>query len=96
MRWTLKAKPDKTKITHLTEGFDFLGFNIKQYKVNNTKTGYKLLIKPSKEFLKDTRKDIREIFLKHKGKPVGLLVKALNPVIRGKANYLNKTHYQQK
>ncbi len=86
----LQLSPEKTKIVHLTEGFDFLGFNIKHYKVNNTQTGYKLLIKPSKEFLKETRKDIREIFLNHKGKPVGLLIKSLNPVIRGKANYMNK------
>jgi hypothetical protein len=86
----LKLSPEKTKIVHLIEGFDFLGFNIRHYKVNNTKTGYKLLIKPSKQFLKQTRKDIREIFLNYKGKPVGLLIKALNPVIRGKANYMKR------
>lgn len=86
----LQLSKEKTRIVHLTKGFDFLGFNIKHYKVNNTKTGYKLLIKPSKEFLKNTRKDIREIFLKYKGRPVELLIKALNPVIRGKANYMNK------
>ena len=86
----LKLSPEKTKITHITEGFDFLGFNIRQYKVNNTKTGYKLLIKPSKEFLQKTRNDIREIFLNHHGKSVGKLIGKINPVIRGKANYLNK------
>lgn len=81
---------EKTKIVHLLEGFDFLGFNIKHYKVKNTKTGLKLLIKPSKEFLKKTRNDIREIFLNHSGKRVDLLIGKINPVIRGKANYLNK------
>ncbi len=86
----LKLSQEKTKIVHLTEGFDFLGFNIKHYRVKNTKTGYKLLIKPSKYFLKETRNDIKEIFLSHIGKPVGILIKALNPVIRGKANYMNK------
>ena len=65
--------------------------NCKAQKVNNTKTGYKLLIKPSKDFLKDTRKDIRETFLEHIGKPVGLLIKALNSIIRGKANYLTSS-----
>lgn len=84
----LELSPEKTKIVHITEGFDFLGFNIRQYKVKNTKTGYKLLIKPSKEFLKQTRKDIKEIFLNHIGKPVGTLIAAINPVIRGKANYM--------
>ena len=86
----LELSMEKTKIVHITEGFDFLGFNIRHYKVNNTKTGYKLLIKPSKEYLKQTRRDIREIFLKHKGKSVRQLIAAINPVIRGKANYMRK------
>jgi RNA-directed DNA polymerase len=86
----LELSIEKTRITHITEGFDFLGFNIRHYKVKNTKTGYKLLIKPNKEFLKQTRKDLREIFLVNKGKPVGVIIGKINPVIRGKANYLNK------
>ncbi|MDJ0597032.1 MAG: group II intron reverse transcriptase/maturase [Pleurocapsa sp. MO_226.B13] len=86
----LNLSSEKTKIVHITEGFDFLGFNIRQYKVKNTKTGYKLLIKPSKEFLKKCRSDIREIFLNHKGKKLDLLIGKINPVIRGKANYMNK------
>ena len=86
----LKLSEEKTKIVHITEGFDFLGFNVRQYKVNNTKTGYKLLIKPSKKFLQKTRNDLREIFLNHAGKSVNKLIGKINPVIRGKANYLNK------
>ena len=86
----LKLSTEKTNIVHITEGFDFLGFNIRQYKVKNTKTGYKLLIKPSKKFMQKTRNDIRDIFLNHSGKSVGSLIGKINPVIRGKANYLNK------
>ena len=86
----LELSPEKTNIYHITEGFDFLGFNIRQYKVKNTKTGYKLLIKPSKNFLKKTRRDIRDIFLSHIGKETKVLIGNINPVIRGKANYLNK------
>ena len=86
----LKLSDEKTKIVHITEGFDFLGFNIRQYKVKNTKTGYKLLIKPSKDFLKKTRSDIREVFLNHNGKKVDHLIGKINPIIRGKANYMNK------
>ncbi|MUV38539.1 RNA-directed DNA polymerase [Lentibacillus sp. JNUCC-1] len=37
---------DKTKITHIEEGFDFLGFNIRKYKTHN---GSKVLTKPSKD-----------------------------------------------
>ncbi len=86
----LKLSTEKTNIVHIIEGFDFLGVNIRHYKVNNTKTGYKLLIKPSKKFLQKTRNDIREVFLNHSGKRVGDLIGKINPVIRGKANYLNK------
>lgn len=84
----LKLSEDKTKIVHATEGFNFLGFNIRQYPVTNTATGYKLLIKPSKEFLNKTRKRLKEVFLEHKGKSVVQLIKAINPVIRGIANYV--------
>ena len=86
----LELSLEKTNIYHITEGFDFLGFNIRHYKVNNTKTGYKLLIKPSKKFLQKTRNDLREIFLNHSGKRISDLIGKINPVIRGKANYLNK------
>ena len=86
----LELSKEKTKILHITEGFDYLGFNIRHYKASNTKTGYKLLIKPSKELLRKTRQDIREIFLSHHGKPVSTLIGKINPIIRGKANYMNK------
>ena len=86
----LSLSVEKTKIVNLLDGFDFLGFNIRHYKVKNTKTGLKLLIKPSKDFLQKTRNDIREVFLNHIGKPVDVLIGKINPIIRGKANYLNK------
>ena len=86
----LELSSEKTRICHITEGFDFLGLNVRHYKVKCTKTGYKLLIKPNKKFLQKTRNDIREIFLNHHGKSVGNLIGKINPVIRGKANYLNK------
>jgi len=45
----LELSLEKTKITHIDEGFNFLGFNIRKYKG-------KLLIKPSKESIKAVRK----------------------------------------
>ncbi len=42
----LTLSEEKTRIVHITEGFDFLGFNIRQYKTPKTaRSGYKLLIK---------------------------------------------------
>ena len=86
----LELSQEKTKIVHITKGFDFLGFNIRHYKVSNTATGYKLLIKPSRNYLQQTRKDIKRVFLEHKGKSVGALIAAINPIIRGKSNYMRK------
>ena len=86
----LELSKEKTKIVHISEGFDFLGFNIRHYKVNNTKTGYKLLIKPSLKFVKNARSKIREVFLRLTGQSVGILISKINPIIRGIAEYCRK------
>jgi RNA-directed DNA polymerase len=75
---------DKTKVTHITEGFNFLGFNLRQYKTNK---GMKLLIKPSKESIKKAKETIKNVFIQLRGKPVGDLITKLNPIIRGTGNY---------
>ena len=45
---------DKTQIVHLSEGFDFLGFNVRHYRSRG-----KLLIKPSKAAVKRFRARLR-------------------------------------
>lgn len=79
---------EKTKIVHLTEGVDFLGFNIRHYKVRNTSTGWKLLIKPSQETMQETKEELKRRWLKLKSQSVKEVILELNPYIRGKANYL--------
>ncbi len=83
----LLLSEEKTRIVHLKDGFDFLGFNVRHYKVSNTTTGWKLLIKPSKKSVQKIREKLRQIWLKHKGHNVAVLIKKLNPIIRGWANY---------
>ena len=84
----LELSPEKTRIVHITQGFDFLGFNIRHYKTpNSSRSGYKLLITPSKESQKKIRKKLREEWRRMKGAPVGAVIKRLNPIIRGWANY---------
>jgi RNA-directed DNA polymerase len=80
----LTLADEKTKVSHISEGFDFLGFNLRQYKTNN---GMRLLIKPSKASIKKARETIRNVFIQLRGKPVGDLIKKLNPIIRGIGNY---------
>lgn len=60
----LKLNQDKTKIVHITEGFDFLGFNVKHYKDNSRKSGYKLLIKPNRQAIKNIKLKIKQEWLK--------------------------------
>lgn len=83
----LELSEDKTRITHLKDGFDFLGFNIRHYAVNNTKTGWKLLIKPSKKSVLSIRNKLRQEWLNLKGQSVQRVIEKLNPIIRGWANY---------
>ncbi len=83
----LTLSEEKTRIVHLSEGFDFLGFNIRQYRVPHTRTGWKLLIKPSKQSVQKIRNKLRQVWLDQLGTPLDVLIKKLNPVIRGQAHY---------
>lgn len=76
----LSLSDEKTRITHIDEGFDFLGFNVRKYKG-------KLLIKPSKKNTKAVLEKIRDIIKTRKGASADELIKTLNPIIRGWANY---------
>jgi len=83
----LELSPEKTKISHLTEGFDFLGVNIRHYKSQNTRTGWTLLIKPSKASVQELKDKVRRTWHSLRGRNVPVIVRELNPVIRGWANY---------
>lgn len=83
----LTLSKDKTRIVHITEGFDFLGFAVRQYPVTTTRSGYKLLITPSDESVRRLKERIRAIWQDLHGKPVAQVIATLNPIIRGWANY---------
>ncbi|MDE5101243.1 MAG: reverse transcriptase domain-containing protein, partial [Trichodesmium sp. St16_bin4-tuft] len=92
----LELKLEKTKIAHTLKeydgnkpGFDFLGFNIRQYKAKTTKRGFKTLIKPSSKSIKTHYRKMADICDTHKSAPVRALIAKLNPVIRGWANYFS-------
>ncbi|MEJ2416549.1 MAG: reverse transcriptase domain-containing protein [Exilibacterium sp.] len=76
----LELSPEKTCVSHIDEGFDFLGFNIRNY-------GGKLLIKPAKKNVKAFLAKTREIIKSHPTAKAVNLIRLLNPVIRGWANY---------
>lgn len=86
----LHLSEEKTKICHLNDGFDYLGFHVHKYPDKDRDSGYITLITPSKEKIKETKQQFREIWLQAIGKTTEWIVQHLNPIIRGKANYWNK------
>jgi RNA-directed DNA polymerase len=78
----LALSQEKTKITPITEGFNFLGFNIRKYR-----DGKKLLIKPTKgnvvTFLREIRRTIKE----NTAANAESLIRQLNPKLRGWSYY---------
>lgn len=98
----LRLKPSKTRITHTfavpegKAGFDFLGFNIRQYPVGKRKSGkntygkllgFKTIIKPSTTAIQRHTQKLREKVARYQHTDQATLIKALNPVIRGWSNY---------
>jgi RNA-directed DNA polymerase len=78
----LELSPEKTVITHIEDGFDFLGQNVRKYGKAKV-----LLIKPSKKNVKTFLSNIREVIRANKQATAYGLVALLNPKIRGWANY---------
>ncbi|MGL0832663.1 group II intron maturase-specific domain-containing protein, partial [Vibrio vulnificus] len=76
----LTLSEEKTHITHIDDGFDFLGFNLRKYKG-------KLLIKQSKSNVLSFLGNLRELIKKHATMPVNDLIRLLNPKLKGWANY---------
>ena len=76
----LQLNQEKTKIVHINDGFDFLGFNVRQYKGT-------LLIKPQKEKLREKLQEIRDWLKAHPGATQEQVIRQLNPIIRGWGNY---------
>ncbi|MBW4624480.1 MAG: group II intron reverse transcriptase/maturase [Brasilonema octagenarum HA4186-MV1] len=100
----LELKPSKTRLAHTLiqceqeqPGFDFLGFNIRQFPVGkyhtgktsrgNRPLGFKTVITPSKDKLKTHYEKIAKEIEAHKTAPQAALISRINPIIRGWAKY---------
>lgn len=76
----LELSEEKTLITHIDEGFDFLGFNVRKFK------GV-LLTQPSKKCVKKFLNSIRYVIDSNKSCRQETLIRLLNPKITGWTNY---------
>jgi RNA-directed DNA polymerase len=81
----LTLSEEKTKVTHISEGFDFLGQNVRKYCFG--KTNEKLLIKPSKKNVQVFLEEVRGTIQTLRTAKQEWVIKQLNPKIQGWANY---------
>jgi len=80
----LKLSEEKTIITHISDGFDFLGFNFRKYNG-------KMLVKPSKKSQQKVKEKIRDVIKNNKTATQDNLIRMLNPIISGWSNYYRTT-----
>ena len=77
----LAFNEDKTSIVHLTEGFDYLGFNVRRYPNG------KLLIKPSAPAVRRLKRRLAAELRALRGSNVTAVLAKLVPIMRGWAAY---------
>jgi len=76
----LSLSTEKTRLVHIDEGFEFLGWNFRKYRG-------KMLIKPSRKNAKAFYERVRSIIESHVSATTERLIRKLNPVLRGWAEY---------
>jgi RNA-directed DNA polymerase len=76
----LQTNEEKTRIVHIDDGFNFLGFNFRRYRG-------KLLIKPQKEKVIARLREEARWLRKHPALPAEAIIAHLNPILLGWGNY---------
>ncbi|NEP15205.1 MAG: group II intron reverse transcriptase/maturase [Symploca sp. SIO2C1] len=90
----LELSPDKTRITHVNQGFDFLGFHVQRYVYANDRP--KVLVTPSVENIKKLKLKIKEATRRKRFQDSpSLKISALNAVLRGWINYYRHSNVKK-
>lgn len=76
----LKLSEAKTRIVHVDEGFDFLGFNVRRF-------GNKVLTKPQKEKVLLHLRGLRDFLIRNRQTQTPIVISELAPVVRGWSGY---------
>jgi RNA-directed DNA polymerase len=76
----LELSQEKTKITHIKDGFEFLGQQVREYHG-------KILVKPSRQSVHTVLEKVRTLIKANAQATTANLIGQLNPLIRGWANY---------
>jgi RNA-directed DNA polymerase len=83
----LRLSIEKTRVCHIDEGFDFLGWHI-QRRARRSRTGHRAIYTyPSKKTLASIIDKVRTLTRRAKHRTLADLLRRLNPVLRGWCNY---------
>ena len=80
----LVLSPEKTVITHIDQGFDFLGWTVRRFGKGNRA---KVLVQPSKKNVKVFLEKCRVVFREMRADAQAKVIWKLNPILRGWTNY---------
>jgi RNA-directed DNA polymerase len=82
----LRLSVEKSRVCHIDEGFEFLGFRIQRQLKRGTTKHY-VYTWPSKKALMSITDKVRNLTRRHKHRTLADLLRRLNPVLRGWCNY---------
>jgi len=100
----LTLHPEKTQITHISKGFEFLGYKVKQaqkglrlpsHKIKKGPNKLNLYAIPTQKSLDRFVGTIRNRTKRRVPLKLNELIQSINPVIRGWGNYYRKAHVRR-
>jgi RNA-directed DNA polymerase len=84
----LRLSGTKTRIVHVHDGFDFLGYNVRRYPAPlSARWKWRLIVKPSQDAVARLKRQLKEEWRALRGHPARAVAARLNPIIQGWANY---------
>lgn len=89
----LRVHPDKTRIVHVSQGFEFLGYKVKRGRGLSHTTGKPSLYAfPRDRSIQRFKDKVRAATNRRNPKSLEGLIDELNPIIRGWGNYYRRAH----
>jgi RNA-directed DNA polymerase len=82
----LRLSPEKTMITHIDEGLDFLGWRIQRHRKPGTVKSY-IYTYPAKKSVAAVTRKVRTLSRLNRNFPLDVLLHTLNPALRGWCSY---------
>jgi RNA-directed DNA polymerase len=92
----LRLQPDTTRIVHITQGFEFLGYKIGRGKgLRYTPGGQALYAIPRDRSIRRFTDKVRAITQRRNLQSLAGMVDGLNPVVRGWGMYYRRAHVRR-